>query len=727
MASNWSFSINSVIGFGHINYTDSQGNTVSYWTQNATGETITITGNWTRPSVFNFLDRAEMYLIIDNNNGEKVISIDKNCELDTTGSGKTGTFKVTTAIFKQTDISDLKPGDFIKYCRLQLYNINNQVIGKLDYEVGYKVRDYVDAAPSAVKALNLTNNYFNEELKLEITKPDLTSGIEIDRVIITTNGERVYAEVLENTTDTIKVSLNTKDFISGPHTFKIYCANEQNDNFSILLSYATITYEKMESLQKSSVELDYQLINSDLPLFDLPNNKYKTTLSFILDENSQKYINSVINFAYNLQLKILFTKEDKQQLIINIPYIDSFNLVYGDFSYFQYKIDEKTIVTIDEKEVTLKRALTNMFQNKIWGDGEGYACFDTVELLAYDSFGNVVISTKEPSKIDKAVKTKASPKWDGNSYTKIELRNEVKDLIEFNGLPTLLQVDNKKDSCYIELSNAYDEQDENIQLKYEYRINEQEWKTITESSKKITISLDDIKVQDSEYGTSEIEISVYPYYNNQDLKELRTIGEKIKLRYSIDPTITMSDKAKEALGKNSLPAFTFDKLGNLDDYNKLVLNNEILTDLSYAKNSKIIFELGDKKYEYPSNVLKEGEVFYPVADDFKFTSETEYNIKISYLRNSEVICTLSFNITTASFERPTIGHRKNGFIINGTPGQPLPKDEFIQINCLNTEKCIALYSPEVDKNGKNIVAKIHFKNGKIYLSGFELGEPPADE
>jgi len=117
MASNWNFNINSVIGFGYHSYTDSQGNTVKYWTQNKTSETITITGNWTRPSVFNFLDRAEIYLIIDNNNGEKVVSIDKDCELDTTGLGTTGTFEVKTA-FKQTDISDLKPGDFVKYCRL---------------------------------------------------------------------------------------------------------------------------------------------------------------------------------------------------------------------------------------------------------------------------------------------------------------------------------------------------------------------------------------------------------------------------------------------------------------------------------------------------------------------------------------------------------------------------------------------------------------------------------
>ena len=80
-----------------------------------------------------------------------------------------------------------------------------------------------------------------------------------------------------------------------------------------------------------------------------------------------------------------------------------------------------------------------------------------------------------------------------------------------------------------------------------------------------------------------------------------------------------------------------------------------------------------------------------------------------------------------SSPRPNIGHRKNGFIVNGTPGQPLPNNEFIQINCLDTTKCIALYSPEVDENGNNIVAKIHFKNGKIYLSGFELGEPPAEE
>jgi len=48
------------------------------------------------------------------------------------------------------------------------------------------------------------------------------------------------------------------------------------------------------------VELDYQLINSNLPLFDLPNDKYKTVLSFILDETSKEYIGNVINYAYNL-------------------------------------------------------------------------------------------------------------------------------------------------------------------------------------------------------------------------------------------------------------------------------------------------------------------------------------------------------------------------------------------------------------------------------------------
>lgn len=715
MASNWNFNINSVIGFGYHSYTDSQGNTVKYWTQNKTSETITITGNWTRPSVFNFLDRAEIYLIIDNNNGEKVVSIDKDCELDTTGLGTTGTFEVKTA-FKQTDISDLKPGDFVKYCRLQLYNRNNDMIGKLDHEIGYKVIDYVDAAPRAVRALNLTNNCFNEELKLEIIKPVLISGIEINGVIITVDGEKIDDEdiiVLENTTETIKVSLDTKDFASDLHTFKIFCANEQNKNFSILLSYLAVTYEKVTLLSKSFVELDYQLINSNLPLFDLPNNKYETVLSFVLDEDSEKYIGKIINSELNLQLKIFLTKDD-QKLIIDIPQIDSLNIIYGDSSYFHYKIEEKTHVIIDNQEYTLKRALTKMFQDSIWGDGDGYVCFDTIELFAYDSFDNVVISTKESSNVDKAVKTKASPKWDGSSYKKIELRNEAENLIEFSGLPTLLQIYDKKDSCYIELSNAYDEQDDNIQLKYEYRINEQEWKTVTESSKKITISLDDIKVQDSKYGISEIEISVYPYYNNQDLKELRTIGEKIKLRYSIKPTITISEITEEELGKNSLPAFIFNKLGNLDNYNELVLDKEVLTDLTYAKNSTIIFKLGDKTYEYSSNALKEGEVFYPVTDDFKFMGETEYNIEISCLRNGETICTLSFNITTASFERPTIGHRKNGIIINGTPGQSLPEDEFIQINILEADKGIAFYVND------SRVGEIKYQDGKLHLSGFVI-------
>ena len=255
MASNWNFNINSVIGFGYHSYTDSQGNTVKYWIQNKTSETITITGNWTRPNVFNFLDRAEIYLIIDNNNSEKVVSIDKDCELDTTGLGTTGTFKVKTT-FKQTDINDLKPGDFVKYCRLQLYNRNNDIIGKLDHKVGYKVIDYVDAAPRAVKALNLTNNCFNEELKLEITKPILTSGIEISDVIITVDGEKMDdedIEVWDNTTETIKVSLDTKDFTSGLHTFKIFCANEQNKNFSILLSYLAVTYEKISLLSESLI------------------------------------------------------------------------------------------------------------------------------------------------------------------------------------------------------------------------------------------------------------------------------------------------------------------------------------------------------------------------------------------------------------------------------------------------------------------------------------------
>lgn len=183
----------------------------------------------------------------------------------------------------------------------------------------------------------------------------------------------------------------------------------------------------------------------------------------------------------------------------------------------------------------------------------------------------------------------------------------------------------------------------------------------------------------SEYGGDKNDtLTEFDFYKNTYSSLYRGIGEKLKL-------ILYIENEEQKIYEYSIP------------------NN-----LFWKENSNIEINLEDLEIDC-SKIKQIDFYYYCFLDEEKSLFFTTEGFEIEY-----------------SSPRPNIGHRKNGFIINGTPGQSLPEDEFIQINCLNTEKCIALYSPEVDENGKNIVAKIHFKNGKIYLSGFEIGEPPTE-
>lgn len=147
----------------------------------------------------------------------------------------------------------------------------------------------------------------------------------------------------------------------------------------------------------------------------------------------------------------------------------------------------------------------------------------------------------------------------------------------------------------------------------------------------------------------------------------------------------------------------------------LEVNNYFTLDnLRYCLLEKINHELDLSQFNFTKEQLKlvtliEGFYYYSLDGKSNYISFTYGDT------DDEVITIINL--------RPTIGHRKNGIIINGKPGQALDPDNFIEIYGLDTTKRIIIqYLDNNEQPINNAKATIYFDpiDKKIHLKGFVI-------
>ena len=151
----------------------------------------------------------------------------------------------------------------------------------------------------------------------------------------------------------------------------------------------------------------------------------------------------------------------------------------------------------------------------------------------------------------------------------------------------------------------------------------------------------------------------------------------------------------------------------------------LIKTIDHKNNNKTEFSTIDKLIEIQSiknHIIENVPKTILLKNNLDTTEKTNYFI-IQYVFSDNTIIEAEYPLNSIKAIRPTVSRRKNGIIINGTPGASLQNDDFIEINALSPKKTISInYFSEEGSLIKTGTIKYDETRKVIILKGFVIEE-----
>lgn len=269
-------------------------------------------------------------------------------------------------------------------------------------------------------------------------------------------------------------------------------------------------------------------------------------------------------------------------------------------------------------------------------------------------------------------------------FSEINWRDEIIDDLSYANLKTdsdktefvmiRVKIDLQKGEEIINSNYYYPTKEiDNEQIIFQLgRIVAPTFSTVTVENNELTYVLKD-------YGGDKNDLYPASYFLNEEHSSLFRNGKEIELKYLIR-------------------TINSDNIETEDDIDKLI-------------------EVQSIKDQIVENVPKT-----VLLKDNLDTEKTNKFI-IQYVFQDDTIIEAEYPLTSIKAIRPTVSRRKNGIIINGTPGASLQNDDFIEINALSPKKTISInYFSEEGSLIKTGTIKYDETRKVIVLKGFVIEE-----